>query len=200
MNEDTPFNSPEITDEDIRWAARLLGLPKNAFHGTDGSDPRLDVLKCMNSMDVAACPGSGKTTLLVAKLAILANKWEHRTRGICVLSHTNAARREIEERLGCTAVGRQLLSYPHYIGTIHGFVDTFLALPWLRSQGYPIKMIDTDRCLDWRWNALPVQIRRRLEQNRHKPSLLTIKSPDFLWAKCAGGVVTWGLIMIHISI
>jgi len=144
MSEDVPFNPPEITDEDIRWASCLLGLPENAFHGKNGDDPRLDVLKCMSNMDVTACPGSGKTTLLVAKLAILANKWEHRTRGICVLSHTNAARHEIEDRLGCTAVGRQLLSYPHYIGTIHGFVDAFLALPWLRSNGYCGTQFNTD--------------------------------------------------------
>lgn len=153
MSEIASFNPPEITDEDIRWAARLLRLPETAFHGEDGSDPRLSVLKCMGTIDVAACPGSGKTTLLVAKLAILANKWKYRTRGICVLSHTNAARREIEERLGCTAVGRQLLSYPHYIGTIHGFVDGFLALPWLRSNGYCGVQFNTDIAGAKLWKA-----------------------------------------------
>jgi len=187
MIEEAPFNPPEITDEDIRWAARLLGLADDAFHATNGSKPRLDVLKCMDNMDVAACPGSGKTTLLVAKLAILANKWEYRTRGICVLSHTNAARREIEERLGCTAVGRQLLAYPHYIGTIHGFVDAFLALPWLRSQGYPITMINTDLCLERRWRSLPIRTRSGLERNHHNRSVLTIKSPAF-----DVGEVSWG--------
>lgn len=153
MSEDAPFNLPEITDEDICWAARILNLPENAFHGTRADDPRLDVLKCLERIDVAACPGSGKTTLLVAKLAILATKWEHRTRGICVLSHTNAARREIEERLGCTAVGRQLLSYPHYVGTIHGFVDVFLALPWLRSHGYCGTQFNTDIAGAKLWKA-----------------------------------------------
>jgi len=174
MNEDTPFNPPDITDGDIRWAARLLGLPENAFHGEHGDDPRLDVLKCMNNVDVAACPGSGKTTLLVAKLAILANKWEHRTRGICVLSHTNAARREIEERLGCTAVGRELLSYPHYIGTIHGFVDAFLALPWLRSRGYYGTQFNTDIAGAKLWKAsnygrnLPGYILRRIKNHEKR--------------------------------
>ena len=153
MSEEAPFKPPEITDEDIRWAAHLLGLPENAFHGTDGSDPRLDVLKCTETIDVMACPGSGKTTLLVAKLAVLASNWKYRTRGICVLSHTNAARREIEERLGCTAVGRQLLSYPHYIGTIHGFVDEFLALPWLRSNGYCGTQFNTDIAGAKLWKA-----------------------------------------------
>jgi len=174
MNEDPPFNPPDITDEDICWAARLLGLPENAFHGEHGDDPRLDVLKRMNNMDVAACPGSGKTTLLVAKLAILANKWKHRTRGICVLSHTNAARREIEGLLGCTTVGRQLLAYPHYIGTIHGFVDAFLALPWLRSNGYCGTQFNTDIAGAKLWQAsnygrsLPRYLYTKIKNNENR--------------------------------
>lgn len=187
MNDDAPFNPPKISDGDICWAASLLGLPENAFHGEDDKDPRLEILKCMESTDVAACPGSGKTTLLVAKLAILAKKWEHRTRGICVLSHTNAARREIEKRLGSTSVGRQLLSYPHYIGTIHGFVNAFLALPWLRSLGYPIKMISTKICLERRWNSLSIRTQVGLEKNYHSRSVLTIRSSDF-----DVGRVRWG--------
>jgi len=186
MNEDAPFNPPDIKDEGIRWAARLLGLPENAFHGEHGDDPRLDVLKSMNNTDVAACPGSGKTTLLVAKLAILANKWKYRTRGICVLSHTNAARREIEKRLGCTTVGRQLLSYPHYIGTIHGFVDAFLALPWLRSRGYSIKMIDTTVCENRRWKKIPYQFQSALQRRRIDKDGIRIISSDFRWTKKAG--------------
>ncbi len=145
ISEDT-FESPTVTDEDICRASRLLGLSVDAFYGTDGTDQRQEVLKCMNSIDVAACPGSGKTTLLVAKLAILAEKWQYRTRGICVLSHTNAARHEIEKHLGNTATGRRLLGYPHYIGTIHGFVNEFLALPLLRSCGHNSTRFDSEIC------------------------------------------------------
>ena len=144
MSSEGTFESPTITDADICRATRLLGLPVDAFYGPDGTDKRQEVLKCMDSIDVAACPGSGKTTLLVAKLAILAEKWPYRTRGICVLSHTNAARHEIEKHLGNTSVGRRLLGYPHYIGTIHGFVNEFLALPLLRSRGYSSTRFDSD--------------------------------------------------------
>lgn len=178
---------PQITDEDIHWVTPLLGLPEHAFYGRDGNDPRQQVLKSMEQIDIAACPGSGKTTLLVAKLAILAEKWQYRTRGICVLSHTNAARREIETRLGNTAAGRHLLSYPHFIGTIHGFVNEFLAIPWLRSLGYPIEVIDTEICLKRRWSALPFNIRSGLEKNHHSSSVLTIRSPDF-----SVGDIRWG--------
>jgi superfamily I DNA/RNA helicase len=158
MDSGVPFELPVITNDDIQWVTYILGLPENAFCGADGTDPRKEVLKDMTSIDVSACPGSGKTTLLVAKLAILANKWKYRTKGICVLSHTNAARDEIEKRIGHSAAGRSLLAYPHFIGTIHGFVDQFLTLPWLRSKGYRINIVDTDICQEWRWKYVLYQI------------------------------------------
>lgn len=128
---------PEITNEDIDWVRKLMRL--------DVLDaPRRAFLTARNTLDVSACPGSGKTTLVVAKLAILARKWPHRTKGICVLSHTNVAREEIQRRLGTTGVGQRLLSYPHFIDTIHGFVNRFLALPWLSSNGFPSPTIDND--------------------------------------------------------
>lgn len=146
MTADLIFTPPQITDDDVAWVTKILSLPDNAFGGTDGKDPRLHILKTNQTMDVEACPGSGKTTLLVAKLAILARKWTDLRRGICVLSHTNVARRQIENSLGFTPEGTRLLSYPHYVGTIHGFVNEFLAIPWLRSQGYPATVIDDAQC------------------------------------------------------
>lgn len=128
---------PEITDEDITWISGLMKL-----EGLD--DQRLAFLRSRETLDVSACPGSGKTTLLVAKLAILARNWKSRTRGICVLSHTNVAREEIEHRLGNTDIGRRLLSYPHYIDTIHGFVSRFLATPWLISGQHRYTAIDDE--------------------------------------------------------
>ena len=104
------FMPPVIDLNDVQWASRVLELPDEAFTGPDGTDPRAEVLLCNETLDIEACPGSGKTTLLVAKLAILARKWQACRSGICVLSHTNAARREIERCLGQTAVGVKLLS------------------------------------------------------------------------------------------
>ena len=187
MSDSSPFAPPEISDEDIHWASALLNLENDAFYGKDGHDPRHAVLKSMEPMDVAACPGSGKTTLLVAKLAILSTTWRYRTRGICVLSHTNAARNEIESKLGNTTAGRLLLSYPHFIGTIHGFVNEFLAKPWIRSRGWQIKMIETEACQKRRWNILPRATRTGLETNGHGPSILSVKSTDF-----GVGTIPWG--------
>ncbi len=171
---------PDVTDDDIGWVTELLGL--DSF-----DEPRRKFLKCCTTTDLAACPGSGKTTLIVAKLAILARKWPHRTRGICVLSHTNVAREQIENRLGRTVVGQRLLSYPHFIDTIHGFANRFLALPWLHSNGYPVEVIDDEIALHRRWFKLTHATRRVLKQNHHDQGLLKIRESDFNL-----GEIRWG--------
>jgi DNA helicase II / ATP-dependent DNA helicase PcrA len=186
MNDRFHCTLPEITDAEIRRASRLLGLQESAFYGEDNLDPRQEVLKSVQQMDIAACPGSGKTTLLVAKLAILAEKWSYRTCGICVLSHTNAARNEIESKLGNTSSGRVLLSYPHFVGTIHRFVNEFLAIPWLRSHGYPIKMIDTDVSERRRWNKLTPNSRVFLQNKSVDESNIRILDANYSLAKKNG--------------
>ena len=91
------LSSIEITDADIEEIERLFGDVKF-------DDERRQILKHMESTDIQAFPGSGKTTVLVAKLAILAKKWPYTDKGICVLSHTNVARDEIEGRIGNTDI------------------------------------------------------------------------------------------------
>ena len=138
---------PEITNEDIEWVRDLMRLD-------DLDAPRRAFLAARSTLDISACPGSGKTTLVVAKLAILARKWSHPTKGICVLSHTNVAREQIQRRLGSTVVGQRLLGYPHFIDTIHGFVNRFLALPWLNSKGFPPPTVDNDVTTAYRRGTL----------------------------------------------
>lgn len=149
------FLPPDISAEDVKWVCGVMGLPSHAFTGLDGVDPRMAVIRRTDSVDVEACPGSGKTTLLVAKLAILARRWKWSRSGMCVLSHTNAARDEIANRLSASPEGAALLQYPHFIGTIHGFANEFLAIPYLRSKNNPITMIDTDVALSRRWAKVP---------------------------------------------
>lgn len=150
-----------ITDEDITWVEGIMG---SNIHF---DSLRVDAIKNLESVDIQAFPGSGKTTLLVAKLAILARKWQNANSGICVLSHTNVAREEIENRLGNTDIGRKLLSYPHFIGTFHSFFDTFIAIPWLKSNGYEISRIDTDYVVSLRWKKLKFGTRNYFTYN-HK--------------------------------
>ncbi|WP_397453727.1 UvrD-helicase domain-containing protein [Pseudomonas sp. NA-150] len=136
-----------IHDDDIDWVCNLMKLRPL-------DESRRNFLGSMETLDISACPGSGKTTLVVAKLAILARKWKSTTQGLCILSHTNVAREEIEHRLGNTDVGQRLLRYPHFIDTIHGFVSKFLAKPWLASSGYILTAIDNELTFSARKRAL----------------------------------------------
>lgn len=196
MSDLSTFKMPVITDADISIVTARMGLPDNAFFGEGGRDERAVVLKEMGDLDTCACPGSGKTTLLVAKLGALMSKWSFPAHGICVLSHTNVARNEIGERLGTTPAGSRLMSYPHFIGTIHGFVNQFLAMPWLEANGFKVKVIDTNLALKRRWYSLPSQLRWSLENTNHlNPSILKAISSDFSlrsikWGKGVLGVNT----------
>lgn len=175
----TAFSMPPITDHEIAWAAELMGLGANGFAVIDGDDSRLRAMRILETCDFEACPGSGKTTLLVAKLAILASRWPYRQRGICVLSHTNAARDEIDQRLNMTGPGAALVRYPHFIGTIHGFVNEYLALPWLRSKGNSVRLIDTSTALKRRHQKLEWKWRMAMEKRGLDIYSLQYDQPDY---------------------
>lgn len=164
---------------DVTTASQMMGLGPNAFAPVEDDDSRFRAMLTLDTADFEACPGSGKTTVLVAKLAVLAMRWPHRQQGICVLSHTNAARREIEGRLGNSTAGKDLLRYPHFIGTIHSFVNEFLAVPWLRSKGYPIRAIDTQIALRKRLSLLNPRWRYAMEQRNLTPYCLAYDRSDF---------------------
>jgi DNA helicase II / ATP-dependent DNA helicase PcrA len=101
-------------------------------------------LASTNSCDVQAAPGHGKTTLLVAKLALLSRCWNSRAQGVCVISHTNAAREEVEKKLAKHPAASAFLSYPHFIGTVTAFIDRYIALPYLRGLGWSVHRIDDE--------------------------------------------------------
>ncbi|SDK26860.1 UvrD-helicase domain-containing protein [Sediminibacillus albus] len=86
----------EITQEDIQYAETLLLPEGNTFNGE-----RRNIIKCLETKDIKACPGSGKTTTLLAKLAIITKKLPlDYNNGLCVLTHTNVAINEIKTKLG----------------------------------------------------------------------------------------------------
>ena len=127
----------QISDADIAWAEGIL-LPA----GCTFNEERRNFIRCMESRDVVACPGSGKTTALLAKLLILAHHMPFTdSRGLCVLTHTNVAIDEIKRRAGGAADA--LFAHPNYFGTIQGFVNRFLAMPFYRIKyGRAVHAID----------------------------------------------------------
>jgi len=129
---------PDPTPELLAKLGRELG-------GCDFSDAnQIEFLSSTVSCDVQAVPGNGKTTLLAAKLALLSKNWKSRMQGVCVISHTNAAREEIEKLLSAHPSAGAFLNYPHFVGTVTKFVDHFIALPYLRGLGWSVRRIDDE--------------------------------------------------------
>lgn len=117
----------EFSDSEIELACSELGIPKDSF--AEKNSERRKIIDCWSNANIIACPGSGKTTLLLVKLMLLAKRMPFiNGKGVCILTHTNVAINEIKERLGNGADA--LFEHPNYFGTIQGFVNRFLALPF----------------------------------------------------------------------
>lgn len=127
-----------VSDGDIAYAERIL-LPL----GETFDDERRAFIKNLETIDLQAVPGSGKTTALLAKLLILDRHLPFSNgAGILVISHTNAAIDEIRDRIGLHCAS--LFRYPNFVGTIQGFVDKFLAVPYFvnRYKKPPVRIDD----------------------------------------------------------
>ena len=80
---------------------------------------------------VQACPGAGKTRVIVERHL---NRPLPVRRGRAIVSFTRAAGRELRAR--SRARGKPELSgYPHFIGTLDGFIWRYLVRPYLDSSG-----------------------------------------------------------------
>lgn len=123
----------------------LLSELGDELGGCDFNDPsQTDFLAKATSCNVQAAPGNGKTTLLAAKLALLSRNWLTGRRGVCVISHTNAARTEVEDLIARHPTAARLTAYPHFTGTVTAFINQYLALPYLRGLGWSVRQIDDD--------------------------------------------------------
>lgn len=158
----------DITDEDISKIESEIG--NNIYF----DDYRKKILKDNSSFDVQACPGSGKTTLLAAKLLILSKKWNSKSKGVCVLSHTNVAKNEIIKRLENHPTGWTFLKFPHFIGTIQELVNRFLAIPYIRDNHWPISFIDSGIYNKKGWSLLANKTKKHLG-NRHINSVFDLQ-------------------------
>lgn len=129
----------KITDEDIAYAEQIL-LPA----GANFDEERRAYISDFTTLDLQAVPGSGKTTAILAKLLILEKYLPlENGAGVLVISHTNVAIDEIRNKLKNHCP--KLLSYPNYVGTIQGFVDSFLAFPYYAQRfGKKIVRIDSE--------------------------------------------------------
>ena len=77
---------------------------------------------------VKACPGAGKTRTIVQRFLNRASELPPR-QGIAVLSFTNVAAREIQER-SHGAGSAAPIGFPHFVGTFDSFVNRFFVTPF----------------------------------------------------------------------
>lgn len=83
-------------------------------------------------LKLIARPGTGKTQTLCAYAIERAGNDQCREeyQGIALLSYTNVARVELQERIKNLDIGHELLEYPNYVGTFDSFINNHIFLPF----------------------------------------------------------------------
>ncbi|MEQ6123993.1 ATP-dependent helicase [Pseudotenacibaculum sp. MALMAid0570] len=95
------------------------------------SDKQKEILNYKHgAVVVKACPGSGKTYSVSARISKLLHENDFKRKGIAAISFTNVACSEIEEKLRDDFGTYVPLKYPHFIGTIDSFINTYIFLPF----------------------------------------------------------------------
>lgn len=76
-----------------------------------------------------ACPGGGKTEVIGIKAAFEIQKWKSPNSGICVVTFTASAAKEIDQRIrkyGSASSGL----FPHFIGTFDSWIHNYILQPF----------------------------------------------------------------------
>jgi superfamily I DNA/RNA helicase len=81
---------------------------------------------------LSARPGTGKTTTLTNYCIDLAAGWSRRHQpwqGIALLSYTNVAKDELQDKIRKLGKAATLLQNPHFVGTVDAFINQHIFLP-----------------------------------------------------------------------
>ncbi|MBN8698729.1 MAG: ATP-dependent helicase [Chitinophagales bacterium] len=171
------FRKIIVTDEDIQAVEKFLGIQFN--------EGQKKVIRFWDTVDIQACPGSGKTTTLAAKLIILINKLPQGfQQGVCIITHTNIAVREIKEKLGHYA--NFYSRYPNHFGTIQSFVDKYLAIPAYKNEFKKAPKIIDDQVYSIEIRKLPILQKtgtlNYLDVKNIEPGYLSFNKQEFIVA------------------
>lgn len=85
-----------------------------------------EFINSQGNVVLQACPGSGKTTSVALKYQKLLLNWKRKHSGIALLSFTNIASKELENKIKKDCHIENGVNYPHYIGTLDSFFDMIL--------------------------------------------------------------------------
>ncbi|MCK8487067.1 UvrD-helicase domain-containing protein [Paenibacillus sp. MBLB2552] len=99
-----------------------------------------EFIELMESKYIIAGPGVGKTTCLAAKIVLLLMKLasSNSKDAVCIITQTNVAVDEINKIL--RRLGLAQINHPHFVGTVHQFFNTFLAIPYIKKHINPINL------------------------------------------------------------
>ena len=94
------------------------------------SPKQQEIVDATGNVVINACPGSGKTFSVAARIShLLKNKSFHH-QGIAAISFTNTAWKEIEKKLIDDFNIDVPIRFPHFLGTIDSFINTYIFLPY----------------------------------------------------------------------
>ncbi|MFC3748691.1 UvrD-helicase domain-containing protein [Paenibacillus sp. GCM10012306] len=115
-------------EQDYEFVESLL------LNGGKFNDLQRRFISLFETKTIVAGPGAGKTTSLVAKI-ILLFKYLEKTgskESLCIITYTNVAVNEINTSLSKAGLGE--IKHPHFIGTIHEFLNHFCVIPYFRMN------------------------------------------------------------------
>lgn len=110
---------------------RCRQLEKSFIHNMNEGQINYVTSQLRQNVFLKACPGSGKTEVLAIKVEYEKEKWKLSNQGFAVLTFTNSAEKEINNRLDCYLNSK--LEYPHYIGTFTSWLHGYVANPFLHK-------------------------------------------------------------------
>lgn len=93
------------------------------------TDTQKAVIALRGKNILKACPGSGKTFVVAHKVAHDLQQWNHRNRGMAILSFTNVAKNELSNKIK-EITGLRSLPYPHFVGTLDAFISQYIFMPF----------------------------------------------------------------------
>jgi DNA helicase-2/ATP-dependent DNA helicase PcrA len=94
---------------------------------------------------LSARPGTGKTTTLTSYCVDLAQTWSTRYQpwqGIAILSYTNVAKHELQDKIRKLGKAATLLQNPHFVGTVDAFINQHI---FLSHGAKPMDMLNSGR-------------------------------------------------------
>lgn len=96
------------------------------------TDKQKKIIELQGKNILKSCPGSGKTFVVAHKVIHDFNNWEYKNKGMAILSFTNVAKNELDEKIRELS-GLTSLPYPHFIGTLDSFISQFIFMPFYQT-------------------------------------------------------------------